>query len=174
MQKDDSLFWLLGGLDELNSTLGIAISHITQKYVKLKMLQSRLSNTQKLLFSLGAATADMTLRNSPQAKTFAAATLQLEAWIDETNSALPALQNFILPGGAKLGSSLHYCRAVCRRVERDMVSYVNMSHTPARKKILHSGLSYLNRLSDWLFVAAREANMVQKHLEEKWAPASRE
>ena len=72
-------------------------------------------------------------------------------WIDAMDAELPPLSNFILPGGGLVGASLHHARAVCRRAERDVVPLVREAECEAAVAV------YLNRLSDYLFVAARFA-----------------
>ena len=74
---------------------------------------------------------------------------QLETALDALNEHLPPLENFILPGGSRLVAECHHARAVCRRAERRLVQVA------ASETINQPGLSYLNRLSDYLFVVAR-------------------
>jgi cob(I)alamin adenosyltransferase len=77
---------------------------------------------------------------------------QLEEWMDEYDDELEPLQSFILPGGGDLGSRLHHARAVCRRAERRAVAFVD------EEDANDTAVTYLNRLSDALFVFARVAN----------------
>ena len=88
----------------------------------------------------------MTLRIVP------AQVARLERLIDTQNAALPPLTSFILPGGSMLCASLHMARAAVRRAERTMVALA------AEDAVNPAALAYINRLSDWLFVAARAAN----------------
>jgi cob(I)alamin adenosyltransferase len=77
--------------------------------------------------------------------------LQLEKWIDAMDDTMPPLKNFILPGGGLAAAHLHVCRCVCRRAERKVVALVDEGH-------VHESVAiYLNRLSDFAFVAARFA-----------------
>jgi ATP:cob(I)alamin adenosyltransferase len=78
-------------------------------------------------------------------------TAQLEAWIDAHSATLPALTNFILPSGGPASSFLHVARSTCRRAERSVVPLVRGEETDAPVAV------FLNRLSDYLFVAARVA-----------------
>jgi cob(I)alamin adenosyltransferase len=86
----------------------------------------------------------------------------LERAIDERQAAMPPLQAFLLPGGAPAAAFLHLARTVCRRAERATVSLAR------REKVDPLVLAYLNRLSDLLFVLAREANLRAGEAEERW------
>ena len=72
--------------------------------------------------------------------------------IDSATARLPALRNFILPGGSEAGARLHVARTVCRRAERQLVKFAQ------DRPVAPTIVTYLNRLSDWLFVQARAAN----------------
>jgi cob(I)alamin adenosyltransferase len=78
--------------------------------------------------------------------------LRLEAEIDAMNDALEPLRSFVLPGGSPLSAHLHLCRTVCRRAERLVVELATM------EEVNEWAVKYLNRLSDWFFVAGRIAN----------------
>ena len=87
----------------------------------------------------------------------------LEAEIDEMNSILNPLNSFILPGGCKSATFLHLARTICRRAERSVVSL------RSKEEINDNTLIYLNRLSDWLFVASRVENQ-ENSTEVLWSP----
>lgn len=140
-----------GTVDELNSIVGLARLHADGD------LDARLSRIQNDLFDLGAdlcrpdmekdATAEY-----PPLRIVDSQVDRLEADIDTMNAKLEPLRSFILPGGSALSAHLHQCRTVARRSERLTVELATMeSVNPAAVK-------YLNRLSDWFFVAARVAN----------------
>ena len=86
----------------------------------------------------------------------------LEKAIDERQAALPPLQAFLLPGGTPEGAFLHLARTVCRRAEQAVVSLSR------RESVDPLVVAYLNRLSDLLFVLAREANHRAGEAEERW------
>ncbi len=77
---------------------------------------------------------------------------RLEAEIDAMNAGLEPLRSFVLPGGTPLAAHLHLCRTVCRRAERHAVAL------GLAEAVNPEAVRYLNRLSDWLFVAGRAAN----------------
>jgi cob(I)alamin adenosyltransferase len=141
----------IGCVDELNSTIGLVRVVGTDD----EAIESLLEAIQSRLFDIGGEVASppSTARrvenlSSDQIK-------ELEASIDVQTAALPELRNFILPGGSELAARLHLARAVCRRAERAVLALHKQE--PQRGEIL----MYLNRLSDWLFVAARTANRLE-------------
>ncbi|CAM9254031.1 unnamed protein product, partial [Ectocarpus fasciculatus] len=162
--KTDPVFEALGHQDELNVLLGIS-----REFSSLGHVSDMLTEIQSRLFDLGAATAtpiDASTKNRIAYTAFSAAnTIQLEHWIDEMDSQLPPLKNFILPSGGLLATHLHLSRSVCRRAERATVILVEAgSVDPEVGK-------YLNRLSDFLFVAARFAALSSGEREIIWKKA---
>jgi len=140
-----------GTVDETNATVGLARLHATGE------MDQQLARIQNDLFDIGAdlcrpdmekdATAEY-----PPLRVTDDQVLRLEAEIDAMNAALTPLRSFILPGGSALAAYLHLCRTVSRRAERLTVELTTVeSVNPAAVK-------YLNRLSDWFFVASRIAN----------------
>ena len=118
--------------------------------------RDRLSLVQRDLFAIGAHLATPPPRpggRAPELPELPAGRVgEMEAWIDAAAAACPALRNFILPGGSAGASHLHVARAVCRRAERRIV-------TLAGEVDVDPGIvRYLNRLSDYLFAAARLEN----------------
>ena len=140
-----------GTSDELNSTVGVARLHAAGD------MDARLTLIQNDLFDLGA---DMCRPNMeldaeaeyPPLRMVAAQVQRLEDEIDQMNAVLDPLRSFILPGGTPLAAHLHICRTVARRAER---LAVELSTT---ETVNPEAIKYLNRLSDWFFVAARIAN----------------
>jgi len=141
----------IGDVDEANSLIGVAVATLQSG-----TLADALRRIQNDLFDLGAdlatpgedfAPSDMVLRVT------ATQVARLEAEIDAINAALQPLSSFILPGGTSGAAALHVARATTRRAERSAVGAMHM--TPLNPH----AISYLNRLSDFLFVAARLANM---------------
>lgn len=130
---------VIGDLDELNSQMGLLLSED-----RTMEFRERLRPIQHLLFDLGGELS------VPQVKTLDEHGVTfLEEFIDELNSSLPPLKEFILPGGNRTASICHIARAVCRRCERHMVS---LGETESVNPV---SLVFLNRLSDLLFVLAR-------------------
>ena len=147
VSKTDARMAAIGDVDEANSALGVAIVALGDHPVA-----SELSLIQNELFDLGAdlatpgddfAPSDMVLRVVP------AQVERLERAIDALNDPLPPLTSFILPGGTAGAAALHLARAIARRAERSAVAMEGANP---------HALAYLNRLSDYLFVAARAAN----------------
>ncbi|QBY02313.1 cob(I)yrinic acid a,c-diamide adenosyltransferase [Rhodophyticola sp. CCM32] len=140
-----------GTVDELNATLGIARLQAEGE------MDDRLAAIQNDLFDLGAdlCTPGMekdSAREYPALRITEAQVLRLEAEIDGMNAKLTPLRSFILPGGTALAAHLHICRTVARRAERMSVELATM------ESVNPEGVKYLNRLSDWFFVAGRIAN----------------
>ena len=140
-----------GTTDELNSVVGLARLHADGAMDEL------LSLIQNDLFDLGADLCRPDMEQDAEAeypplRMVPVQVERLEAEIDDMNAKLEPLRSFILPGGSVLSAHLHQCRTVARRAERLTVELATMeSVNPAAVK-------YLNRLSDWFFVAARIAN----------------
>ena len=142
--KDSPRVNAYGAIDELNAFLGLALV-----YIKDHILQERLLRIQKELLKLNSQLA---LASAKEIITMQ--DLQkLEQEIDEMNSSLSLLTEFIPPGGNLIAAHLHVARTLCRRAERTLVTLSKLENLD---KAL---IPYLNRLSDWLFVAARLANI---------------
>ncbi|MEE3358878.1 MAG: cob(I)yrinic acid a,c-diamide adenosyltransferase [Pseudomonadota bacterium] len=140
-----------GTTDELNSVVGLARLHSEGA------MDAMLAIIQNDLFDLGAdlCRPDMDRDDEadyPPLRMISAQTKRLESEIDEMNQRLEPLRSFILPGGSPLSAHLHQCRTVARRAERLVIE---LSET---EDVNAAAVTYLNRLSDWFFVAARIAN----------------
>jgi len=139
-----------GEVDELNSYLGL-LKDLIKKEAKLEKfsnISSTIFEIQNHLYFLGSELAGLPLKSLPQLILQKQITF-IELSIDEIDSKLPVLKNFIVPGGCLLNSYSHVARTVCRRSER---SVVELSEN---QTIREECIIYLNRLSDWLFVLAR-------------------
>ena len=161
--KHDPRVEAYGTVDELNATLGIARLHADGA------LATQLSVIQNELFDLGADLSRPGMERDAEAPYPVLRIIQtqvdrLEAEIDAMNAALPALRSFILPGGSALAAHLHLCRTVARRAER------RATELAAGGDANPVAVKYLNRLSDWLFVAARAANGAEGDV--LWVPGA--
>lgn len=140
-----------GTVDETNATVGLARLHAVDE------MDAALARVSNDLFDLGADLCtpdrhlDSTLSYTPL-RMIAAQVERLEREIDVLNARLTPLRSFILPGGSALAAQLHLCRTVCRRAERLVVELA------AQEDVNPEAARYLNRLSDWFFVAGRIAN----------------
>lgn len=140
-----------GTVDETNATLGLARLHAEGA------IDESLGRIQNDLFDLGAdlcrPQADGEENSEyPPLRMAEAQVTRLEAEIDQMNDALEPLRSFVLPGGSALAAQLHLARTVSRRAERLAVEL------GAAEPVTEAAVKYLNRLSDWLFVASRIAN----------------
>jgi cob(I)alamin adenosyltransferase len=153
-----------GAVDELNSVIGWILSFEPELSIT-----RRLHAIQADLFTIGAqlATADTGRGRRPTVPVLPSSRVpELEHWIDQLEEDLPALRNFILPGGSPLGAAFHIGRTVCRRAERRVVALADS------ESVEPNTIIYLNRLSDLLFVLARAVNNRLGKPEQIWQPAA--
>ncbi|HKR88073.1 MAG TPA: cob(I)yrinic acid a,c-diamide adenosyltransferase [Phenylobacterium sp.] len=152
VSKSDGRVEAYGAVDETNACVGMARLH-TGADAELDAMLGRIQNE---LFDLGADLAAPPKPDEAEGQALrivGSQVARLEREIDAMNDQLPALKTFILPAGAPAAVALHLARTVCRRAEREAVRLVE-SGAP----VSQPALRYLNRLSDFLFVAARWAN----------------
>lgn len=140
-----------GTVDELNSVVGMARLQASDD------LDAKLMLIQNDLFDLGADLCRPDMEKDAEAeypplRMADAQVDRLESEIDGMNAALEPLRSFILPGGSALAAHMHHCRTVARRAERLTVELATV------ETVNTAAVKYLNRLSDWFFVAARVAN----------------
>ena len=153
--KTDPRIEAYGTVDELNAQIGAALALATEMPERYRDWLRRVQND---LFDLGA---DLCLpAGSREGKLTASAeqTKWLEERCDEVNEELPPLTSFVLPGGNAAAALLHVCRTVCRRAERRVLAVEDVNPEV---------VSYLNRLSDLLFILARSAGAGEEVL---WKP----
>ena len=140
-----------GTVDEANATIGMARLHAEGE------MDARLAMIQNDLFDLGADLCRPDMAKDaeteyPPLRMTPGQTERLEAEIDAMNGALEPLRSFVLPGGSPLAAALHLARTVSRRAERGIVEL------STREDVNPHAVRYVNRLSDWFFVASRVAN----------------
>ena len=159
--KDSPRVATMGDLDELNANLGVVLAHPLPDAIR-----ETLVGAQHALFDIGAEQA------MPGASIIDDGRVEaLEAALDALNADLPPLREFILPGGGVGAGAAHVARAVCRRAERSLVALAR--HEPVNE----ASRRYVNRLSDYLFVAARvlaragSGEVYWKHERSRGSPA---
>lgn len=160
VRKDDVRVAAYGDVDELNAVLGVVLTVVSED-----PLRELLVEIQRDLFALGAQLADPTAKVGERRTKAAIAkerVARLESAIDAVVAGLPPLTAFILPGGSPLAAQLHLARAACRRAERSVTTL------QARDAVDPVVLAYVNRLSDLMFVLARQANHAKGVPETKW------
>lgn len=149
-----------GTVDELNSHIGL----IRDQQINNSML-NQLLEIQDRLFTIGSTLAlDPKKSNMSIPELFTSDVESLEAWMDEMDAKLPPMKHFVLPGGHPTVSFCHIARCVCRRAERIIVDLNQQEEVP------HLIISYMNRLSDFLFVLGRLLSQELKIEEIPWKP----
>jgi len=157
-----------GEVDELNAAIGLARCELAGS----ADLAAQLETIQSSLFDLGGelATPDAAARERKgkrMARVSESDADELERWIDALDRELEPLTAFVLPGGARAAALLHLARTVCRRAERRVIALA------AQEPVGPVVVKYLNRLSDYLFTAARAANRRAGVAETKWVGRER-
>lgn len=147
ISKADPLMAAIGDVDEANSAIGVALVSIDDEGIA-----ATLRRVQNELFDLGADLATPLDMAEGALRVTAEQVDRLEREIDAMNDRLSPLTSFVLPGGAAGAAQLHLARAIVRRAERSAVA------AAADKALNPKALTYINRLSDWMFVAARRLN----------------
>jgi len=142
-----------GTVDETNAAIGVARLELEDGDAHIDEMLARIQND---LFDLGA---DLCVPESGEGKDGALRIIssqveRLEAEIDHLNGELEPLRSFVLPGGSHAAAALHVARTICRRAERLMAELASMKDESVGQAALH----YINRLSDFLFVASRYVN----------------
>jgi cob(I)alamin adenosyltransferase len=157
VSKADARIDCIGAVDELNAAVGwVAVAGDSEWIARLRPVQNELF----VIGSLLAWPDERPPAHLPPLEESSIGRLEME--IDMATEELSPLRNFILPGGTEISARLHVARAVCRRAERAIVGFSHDRPVPA------VALTYLNRLSDWLFVQARWANAKAKVRDVEW------
>ncbi len=159
LSKDDLRIEAYGTVDELNAVLGLA-----RACKPAAEIDELLGKIQRQLFVIGAELASPDGSVQGMKPTGTPEIADLEKGIDRFEAQLPALEQFILPGGTSLASQLHLARCVCRRAERRLIAPLREQKNDSPKAVL----VYLNRLGDLLFVLAREANRSAGYADVPW------
>lgn len=144
VEKDDTRIEAIGAVDELNSWVGVVIEGLVEQGDLFAELTAFLRTCQHRIFDLGGELSIPGHRILTDDHVAA-----IEKQLDAMNKGLPPLTNFVLPGGARLIAEIHVARSVCRRAERRVVALSRDA------EVNPNALSFLNRFSDLLFVAAR-------------------
>ncbi len=168
VHKFDQRIEAYGTVDEVNSIIGLVTTQLDESSDDNKTVLAMLSRIQNDLFDLGAdlCTPDKgeKLEYEPL-RIVEAQVKRLEKEIDELNQHLDPLRSFILPGGTPAGATLHIARTVSRRAERQMIRLNSQDN----EQVGEFALQYINRLSDFLFVASRFINDRGK-MDVLWTP----
>ena len=154
VHKNHPIINTLGELDYLNSIIGWAEVESTNESYSFE-----LKNIQQDIFNISG---DLSLPNSDISLLKEERIIHLEKMIKSMNEELPPLEEFILPGGSEFNARLHIARTTCRNSERSLVSL----HLEHNKNEIHA--KYLNRLSDYLFLLARDVAQSKNQSEEHW------
>jgi cob(I)alamin adenosyltransferase len=156
--KNDARVAAIGEVDETNCAVGLALLAVRNSNDAADLaIEPVLARVQNDLFDLGADLCVPSQAHEAPGSVLRVALSQVEALeraIDVLNERLHPLRSFVLPGGTPAAAALHQARTVCRRAERAMVALAAIEGEDVGK----AALAYINRLSDYLFVAARAAN----------------
>lgn len=165
VSKTDLRLEAYGTVDELNSQLGLLLTEVSDASD-----HALLNEVQNHLFVVGGylATNQSTTQLRAQSVVTPAMIESLEKAVDEIDSSLPKLRAFVLPGGIRGASMAHVCRTVCRRAERRILALNNQLKERDEAELDANVLSYMNRLSDFLFVLARKMNIIEGQDEIIW------
>jgi cob(I)alamin adenosyltransferase len=158
LPKTDQIFETLGQLDQTNACIGLAIAELDNKS---QSLRKSLISVQSDLLGIGACLAAEIPSNAKIIPDLPKKIAEFEELIDKWEAQTGALQNFILPGGGRAGANLHLARTFIRKAERDFHRIKGINYP-------ESVSQYLNRLSDFLFQAARVANHIDGQRESIW------
>jgi cob(I)alamin adenosyltransferase len=149
-----------GNVDELNSYIGLIRDMNTNPEVTTQLLE-----IQDRLFTIGSHLAADPEKNSMKLPELHSSDIEnLEKWIDAMDATLEPMKAFVLPGGNPLVSHTHIARCVCRRAERSIV------HLAANESVEATISSYMNRLSDYLFILSRKFTLDLNATETPWKP----
>ncbi len=157
--KLDCRIGAFGTVDELNAALGLVLADLELP----EQLRAPLERVQNDLFDVGADLC-VPFGVTDRLRVEQSHVERLEQLCDELNAVLPPLKSFVLPGGTEAAARLHVARTTCRRAEREAIA-ANEEHG-----VNPLVLAYLNRLSDFLFIAARSANAAAGREEPLWLP----
>jgi cob(I)alamin adenosyltransferase len=159
VRKLDCRIGAFGTVDELNAVLGVVLAEPALP----ERLRVALEGIQNDLFDVGADLS-VPFGVTDRLRIVQAHVERLEALCDELNAELPPLKSFVLPGGIESAAKLHVARTTCRRAEREALAAAE------EHELNPLVLAYLNRLSDFLFIAARSANAAAVRDEPLWKP----
>jgi cob(I)alamin adenosyltransferase len=162
VSKSSARIEAYGGVDEINSAIGLVFESV-RHHKKFYKFRKQLQRIQNELFNLGSQLAVLPKDRRKDTPIIIKENIQqLEKEMDEMNKKLPHLTSFILPGGGETSARLHLARTICRRVERNTIRLADGEPLDGTE------IPYLNRLSDWLFVAARHISKKEKIEETLW------
>jgi cob(I)alamin adenosyltransferase len=164
VSKTDPRIEAYGTVDELNSFIGVLRDGLDAQRATFGELVEQLLQIQNELFDIGGelSTPFSVLNVEKQQVVQHEQITRLEKQMDRFNETLAPLHNFVLPGGHPLNSAAHVARTVCRRAERRVIAFAEVSECRMEPRI------YLNRLSDWLFVVGRIISSKLKVEELQW------
>ncbi len=164
IRKDDAKFEAVGTLDELAAVIGLSL--VEARRVRDEDIVETLMAVRDELFSITSAVVSVISGLKLPSALDESVVERIEHRIDTITAELPELKSFILPGGSELSSRLHLARTVARRAERAVISAMNPSDGTAPTGTASVVLKYINRLSDLLFVLARQADRHVDQLED--------